>query len=104
MTKAKDATVDCQDNHCPVHGHLKLRGRSFLGTVLSAKMQRTAIIKWERKSFVKKYERYETKRTKVKVHNPDCINAKEGDIVKIIESRPLSKTKKFSIIEIVKKK
>ena len=46
-----------------------------------------------------KFERYEKRRTRIKVHNPECINAKEGDIVKISECRPLSKTKNFVIIE-----
>jgi small subunit ribosomal protein S17 len=35
-------------------------------------------------------------------HNPPCINAKEGDVVKIAECRPLSKTKKFVVIEVAK--
>ena len=34
----------------------------------------------------------------MKVHNPDCINAKEGDLVGVVECRPLSKTKNFVII------
>lgn len=33
------------------------------------------------------------------MHNPDCVNAKEGEVVKIMECRPLSKTKNFVIIQ-----
>ncbi len=90
---------ECQDNNCPFHGSLSVRGRIFSGTVISNRMRKTAVIEFERLNFLKKYERYEKRRTKLKVHNPDCINAKEGDVVKIIECRPLSKTKNFVIIE-----
>ncbi len=48
---------------------------------------------------MQKYERYEKKRTKLHVHNPECIDANIGDIVRIAETRPISKTKNFVIIE-----
>ena len=90
----------CNDNNCPFHGRLQCRGRIFVGTVISVNMQKTAIIEWHRKHFLKKYERYEKRESRVKAHNPECVNAKEGDIVKIMECRPLSKTKNFVIVEI----
>src|SRR3989338_6928605 len=43
---------------------LSLRGRAFVGTVISAKMQKTVTVEWERKHFLKKYERYEISKTK----------------------------------------
>ncbi len=89
----------CKDVHCPVHGSLSLRGRSFVGTVVHARMQRTATVEWETNRLVPKYERYARIRTKIKVHNPDCINAKNGDIVHIRECKPLSKTKHFVIVK-----
>lgn len=94
---------DCGDKLCHAHGTLSLRGRSFSGKVVSSKMHKTAVVEWENTRFVKKYERYEKRRTRVKAHNPDCIGAKEGDIVKITETRPISKTKKFTIVEVFKK-
>lgn len=87
------------DKKSPFSGHLKVRGRSFIGTVISARMQRTASVEWTRRVRLPKYERYTIKRTKIKAHNPDEIKAEEGDIVKIIECRPLSKTKHFVIVE-----
>ena len=89
----------CNDKNCPHHGRLKCRGRTFEGIVISAKMQKTVLVEWLWKKYVPKYERYESKKTKIKAHNPPCINAQEGDIVKIAECRPLSKTKNFVIIE-----
>ena len=63
----------------------------------------SATIEWPRLSYLHKYERYEKKRSKVRSHNPPCINAKIGDEVKIIECRPISKTKKFVIVEKINK-
>ena len=89
----------CNDITCPFHGSLSLRGRQFTGTVISTKMRKTASIEFERLHFLPKYERYEKRRTKLKVHNPECIAAVDGDRVIIMECRPLSKTKNFVIIE-----
>ncbi|MBW3019202.1 30S ribosomal protein S17 [Candidatus Woesearchaeota archaeon] len=74
-------------------------GRTFVGTVVAAKMQDTATVEWERSRYIPKYERFEKLTTRVKAHNPENIDAKKGDIVKIMECRPLSKTKNFVIIE-----
>jgi small subunit ribosomal protein S17 len=95
----KMAEKKCNDKNCPVHGSVKCRGKSFVGTVISTKMHKTAILEWEWKHFLPKYERYEKRRTRIKVHNPPCVNAKEGNIVKVMECRPLSKTKHFVIVE-----
>lgn len=89
----------CKDVHCPVHGSLSLRGRSFVATVVHARMQRSATVEWETNRLIPKYERYARIRTKIKVHNPDCIGAKKGDIVHIRECKPLSKTKHFVIVK-----
>lgn len=89
----------CNDNHCPAHGTVKVHGREFTATVLSTRAQKTAIVEWERRYHVPKYERYERRTTKLNVHNPDCVNAKAGDIVRIMECRPISKTKHFTVIQ-----
>ena len=89
----------CNDVKCPFHGSLSVRGRQFTGIVVSTKMRKTAVIEFNRLHFLKKYERYEKRRTKLKIHNPECINAKDGDIVRVMECRPLSKTKNFVVIE-----
>lgn len=91
--------TECGDSNCPFHGELRCHGNMFTGVVTSTKMQKTASVEWSWHRYIPKYERYESRRTKVKVHNSPCINAKEGDIVRIIGCRPLSKTKNFVIIE-----
>lgn len=95
----KEPKEKCNDKNCPFHGSLRVRGRQFTGVVISSKMHSTATVEWTRISHIPKYERYEKKRSKVKAHNPKCINATEGDLVKIIGCRPLSKTKNFVIVE-----
>ncbi len=100
----KKGEVKCEDNFCPFHGRTKLHGRSLIGEVLSTKSHKTAKVVRERQYFLKKYERYEKRQTKIKVHNPPCINAKSGDLVRVVESRPLSKTKNFVIVEVLEKK
>ena len=84
--------------------NITTRGRTFEGIVKSFKMQKTATIAWDRKVLVPKYERYMTKTSKVKAHVPDSFkNIKEGMKVRIVECRPISKSKKFVITEILEK-
>ncbi len=64
-------------------------------------MQKSVLVTWQRTVYLSKFKRYEKRRSKVAAHNPPCINAKKGDIVKIMECRPLSKTKKFTVIEVL---
>ena len=89
----------CNDANCPFHGQLKCHGRVFEGTVISARMTRTVNVEWDRKHYLPKYEGYEKRRTRIKAHNPECLDAREGDHVRISECRPLSKTKHFVVIE-----
>jgi len=78
---------------------VRTHGRTFTGIVIEDKMQKTATVEWERSRFIPKYERFEKLTTRIKAHNPEAIDAKKGDIVKVQECRPLSKTKHFMIIE-----
>ena len=89
----------CEDPNCPFHGELSVRGQMFTGIVVSSKMEKTAVVQKSRFFFVPKYERYEKRTRNIQVHNPSCIRAEEGDEVRIMECRPLSKTKNFVIIE-----
>ena len=81
--------------------NISVRGKTFVGKVVSAKMHKTVVVEWERRTLIPKFERYEKRRSKVSAHNPESINAKEGDMVRIQETRPLSKTKNFTVIEIL---
>jgi small subunit ribosomal protein S17 len=89
----------CEDDKCPFHGSIKVRGRQHKGTVVSTKMRRSAVVQWEHRYFIPKYERYELRFTKITVHAPDCMDIKEGDMVRVAETKPLSKTKHFTVIQ-----
>ncbi|MEA3229452.1 MAG: 30S ribosomal protein S17 [archaeon] len=89
----------CSDDACPFHGHLKVRGRIFQGTVVSVSMDKSIVVEWNYTYFIPKYESYERRKTKVVVHKPPCFHLKKGDTVRIGECRPVSKTKKFVVIE-----
>jgi small subunit ribosomal protein S17 len=89
----------CEDANCPFHGTISVKGRAFKGIVTSAKSHKTVTVRFERRIYIPKYERYEKKFSKIRAHNPPCINAKEGEFVTIMETRPISKTKHFIVIQ-----
>lgn len=95
---AKPPEKACEDANCPWHGTLSLRGRVFTGTVRSAKSHNTAIVEWGFNKFIKKYERYERRKSRVTAHNPPCIHARENELVMIAECRPLTATKRFVVV------
>ncbi len=100
----KKPKKDCDDPNCPFHGTLPIRGRLLEGTVISAKMDKTAVVRRDYMNYAPKYKRYERRHSHVSAHNPPCINAKEGDWVKIAECRPLSKTVSFAVVEKLEEK
>jgi small subunit ribosomal protein S17 len=95
----KEPKEICESELCPWHGNLKVRGRIFKGRVTSTKPMNTVIVEWDYFQKVPKYERYERRKTSVAAHSPECIKISKGDTVTIAECRPLSKTKKFVVVE-----
>ncbi len=96
---AKAPASVCDDEKCCWHGSLPVRGRVFEGKVISDKASKTVVVKWGYSKFITKYQRYERRNTTVRAYNPECISSKTGDVVKIAECRPLSKTKSFIVVE-----
>ena len=68
--------------------------RILKGKVVKNKSEKTIIVDVESIYMHKKYKKYLRKNKKYAVHDHENVS-KIGDIVKIIESRPISKTKKF---------
>ncbi len=95
--------AECGDEKCYIHGDVKVRGQFLEGNVVSAKAKHTAIVERPRIIYLTKYRRYARSRSRIAVHNPACISAKEGDYVKIGECRKLSRTKAWTIVEVIKK-
>ncbi len=79
-------------------GHRKVR----LGKVVSDKMDKTIVVAVERLVKHPIYKRVIRRTTKFKVHD-ELSRAKVGDKVKIMETRPLSKEKRWRLVEIVEK-
>jgi small subunit ribosomal protein S17 len=90
---------ECDDNYCPFHGNLPVRKKTFEGKVVSSKMQKTVVVQMDYFKYEPKFLRSERRRSRILVHNPPCIGAKEGDRVKFAECRPISKTVSFVVIE-----
>lgn len=89
----------CSDRNCPFHGTLSIRGRTLEGIVISAKMNKTVIVRRDFLKYMPKFKRYQRRRSHIPTHNPPCINVKEDDRVKIAECRPISKTVSFVVVE-----
>jgi len=66
-------------------------------------MHNTAVVEWGYNRFVRKYESYERRKSRVTAHLPPCLQVSEGDQVVIGECKPISKTKGFIVIGIEKK-
>ncbi len=97
MGKEKEKKLEvtknsCADKTCPEHGNLKVRGRTFKGYVIR-KFHKRIVIEFERIVYIRKYERYLKKKTRIHARLPECkekeVNV--GDYVLVGECRPLSK-------------
>jgi small subunit ribosomal protein S17 len=96
--------LKCNDRCCPVHGNISLRGRSFYGTVIK-KFPKRIIIEFERTIYVKKYERYSKRKTRIHARLSDCMwnNINIGDYIEVKETRPISKIINFVVVGKVSK-
>jgi len=90
----------CEDDQCPFHGRLSIRGTLITGFVASHKAKNMVVVERSYSRPVLKYKRYERSRSRVHAYAAECIDVKEGDEVKIAECRPLSKTVSFVVIEV----
>jgi len=80
----------------------RLPRKTVVGLVTSDKMQKTIVVRSERQVKFPKYGKYIKRHTVYKAHD-EKGEAKVGDTVEIMESRPLSRTKCWRLVKIVKK-
>ena len=78
----------------------KVRRREFVGLVVSDKMDKTIVVAVETKVTHPLYMKQVRKTTKFKAHDENN-EAHIGDTVKIMETRPLSKDKRWRLVNIV---
>ena len=72
------------------------------GLVVSDKMQKTVVVAIERRVPHPVYSKMVTRTRRVKAHDEENT-AKTGDTVRIAETRPLSKDKRWRVVEIVER-
>jgi small subunit ribosomal protein S17 len=88
--------VSATENASPTTGRRKLRE----GTVVSDKMHKTVVVVVARLVRHGKYRKYLTQRVKYKAHD-ETNKCRVGDRVRIIETRPLSKDKRWAVLAIL---
>lgn len=76
--------------------------KELVGRVVSDKMQKTITVLVERRVQHPRYKKFITKRTKFYAHDEHEV-AREGDLVRIVESRPLSRLKRWRLVEVIKR-
>ena len=81
---------------------MRERRKVMTGRVVSDKMPKTVIVAVEERRSHPMYGKVVTKVRRFKAHNEDPL-AKAGDWVRIVESRPLSREKRFRVAEIVQR-
>lgn len=78
------------------------RPKSRLGVVTSDKMQKTVVVEVQRRVRHPKYGKFMTRRVKYKAHDENNA-CRIGDTVRIVETRPLSKDKRWRVAETIEK-
>ena len=76
--------------------------KTMIGTVLSDKMDKTVVVAVEDAYLHPMYGKTVKRTYKLKAHDEENM-CKAGDKVKVMETRPLSKDKRFRVVEIVEK-
>jgi len=76
--------------------------RTYTGMVVSDKMDKTIVISVTTMKLHKLYKKYITRSKRVKAHDEENT-ARVGDKVRIVETRPLSKEKRWRLLEIVER-
>ena len=76
--------------------------KTRVGVVVSDKMMKTVVVEVSRRVRHAKYGKFLTKRVRVKAHDEKNAS-KIGDTVRIVETRPMSKEKRWRVVETVAK-
>jgi small subunit ribosomal protein S11e len=88
------------DKKCPFTGNVSVRGRVFRGVVVSTKMTRTVIVRRDYLHYQRKYKRFEKRHRNIPAHASPAFRLRDGDQVTIAQTRPTSKTKRFTVVKL----
>ncbi len=106
MTRGAAGGVNAGAGRAGAQGPQGARARSSrkvrVGLVVSDKMQKTVVVAIERRVPHPVYGKMVTRTKRVKAHDEENT-AKTGDTVRIMETRPLSKDKRWRVVEIVER-
>lgn len=80
----------------------KQQKRVLVGTVVSNKMNKTIVVSVARRTVHRLYKKYVNKTKQVKVHD-EQESANVGDRVRVMEARPISKTKRWRLVEVIER-
>ncbi len=72
------------------------------GTVVSSRMDKTAVVQVQRRFAHPVFKKYVSKRVKYKVHD-ETNDLNVGDTVRIVETRPLSRSKRWRLLEVLER-
>merc|ERR1711939_1110526 len=92
------------DKKCPFTGNVSIRGRILTGVVQKTKMTRTIIIRRDYLHYIPKYNRYEKRHKNLAAHCSPAFRVEAGDIVTVGQCRPLTKTVRFNVLRVTKRK
>ncbi len=88
----------CDDDKCPWHGSLPVRGRLLEAKVVKFRARNMAVLERVYYYYQPKYMRYERRRSVLHAYVPPCVDVREGDTVFIGETRPLAKSVAFVVL------
>ncbi len=72
------------------------------GRVVSNKMQKTIVVEIQQRKLHRLYKKYLMRTKRIKAHD-ETNDCKIGDVVRVVESRPLSKEKRWRLLDIVER-
>ena len=81
---------------------MKVKRKSIIGVVTSDKMDKTVVVQVTRRIQHLKYKKIINRSSKFKVHD-ESNDCKIGDKVLIMETRPLSKEKRWRVVRVIEK-
>lgn len=95
--------METEASKAPAAAAVEHRRKELVGVVTSSKMQKTIVVRVTRRVQHQLYDRYVRLTKKFYAHDENG-EARQGDTVRIIETRPLSKLKRWRLAEVVSRR
>jgi small subunit ribosomal protein S17 len=102
VTKAEAPKAEAKAEVAAAAAVQTSRRRTMVGTVVSDKMQKTIVVKVDRRVRHDLYKKYVTKSRRYKAHD-EKNTARVGDLVVVVEARPMSRDKRWALQRVVRR-